>query len=140
MADAGGQRRRLGSGPGRRRLERAGQGRRRRRPLEGVTFTRGPPGKGGIGWDEQGERISGSAIASQATRKRPAAVLWFMLRLRAYATIDPGLSTESSASNRLPSQYCEGTPAPCSEIASEDCRDVPSCRVDPCSAGHLSVR
>ncbi|WP_049949385.1 hypothetical protein [Sorangium cellulosum] len=27
--------------------------------VEGVTFTLGPPGKGGISWDKQGERISG---------------------------------------------------------------------------------
>jgi hypothetical protein len=61
MADAGGQRRRLGGGLGRRRrLGHTGPGRRRRRrPLEGVTFTLGPPGKGGIRWDEQGEMISG---------------------------------------------------------------------------------
>ncbi|MGK3961630.1 hypothetical protein WMF38_52065 [Sorangium sp. So ce118] len=60
MADAAGQGRRLGSRPGRRRLGHAGPGRRRRRrPLEGVTFTPGPPGKGGISWDEQGEMISG---------------------------------------------------------------------------------
>ncbi|WP_438039652.1 hypothetical protein [Sorangium sp. So ce128] len=39
--------------------------------IEGVTFTLGPPGKGGISWDDQGKMISGEDGVAVETLRFP---------------------------------------------------------------------
>ncbi|WP_044966803.1 hypothetical protein [Sorangium cellulosum] len=39
--------------------------------VEGVTFTQGPPGKGGIRWDDQGEMMLGEDGVAVETLRFP---------------------------------------------------------------------